>query len=55
MPDNLSDGKAVTHAHVMGQRSHIYYTKQNGDTDLMGVRFKPGGISAFTKLPAADY
>ena len=54
MPDNLSDGKAVTHAHVMGQRSHICYTKQNGDTDLMGVRFKPGGISAFTKLPAAD-
>ena len=51
--DDLSNGKIISHAHVMGQRSHIYYTKQNGDTNLLGVRFKPGGFSAFTKLPAA--
>ena len=54
MPDNLSDGEPFTHAHIMGQRSHSYHAKQNGDTNLKGVRFKPGGISAFTKLPAAD-
>ena len=53
-PDELSDGKAISHAHIMGQRNRIYYAKQNGDTDLLGVRFKPGGISAFTKLPVSD-
>jgi len=53
MHDDLSNDKAVTHAQIMGQRNRIYYAKQTGDTDLLGVRFKPGGINAFTKLPAA--
>jgi len=53
-PGELSDGTAVRHAHVMGQRNRIYYAKQGGGTDLLGVRFKPGGISAFTSLPVSD-
>ncbi|MEP6952055.1 MAG: helix-turn-helix domain-containing protein [Ginsengibacter sp.] len=53
-PDELSDGKAISGAHIMGQRNRIYYARQNGDTDLLGVRFKPGGVSAFTKLPLSN-
>lgn len=54
MPGNLSNGKVVIDTHIMGQRNQIYYTKQHGNTDLIGVRFKPGGIAAFTRLPAAE-
>src|SRR4051794_8892803 len=53
MTDDLLNGQAITHVSVMGQRSHIYYTKQNGDTNLLGARFKPGGLSAFTNITAA--
>ena len=52
MTNNLSNGCTVTDVHVLGQRSQIYYAKQTGHTDLLGVRFKPGGFSAFIKLPA---
>ena len=52
--DDSSNDLAVTHAQIMGQRNRIYYAKQTGDTDLLGVRFKPGGISAFTSLPVSD-
>ena len=50
---DLSGGTTIRQAHVFGQRSHIYYAKKNGETHLVGVRFKPGGIGAFTKLPAS--
>lgn len=53
-PDELANGTAISRAHVMGQRNRIYYAKQYGDTNLLGVRFKPAGISAFTKLPVCD-
>lgn len=52
LTNDLSNGLTVDHTHIMGQRSHIYYTKQNGDTNLLGVRFTPGGISAFTRMSA---
>ena len=51
--NDLPNGEAITHAHVMGQRSKVYYTKQHGETSLLGVRFKPGAFSAFTSIPAA--
>ena len=53
--NDLSDGIIIRQTHVMGQRSRIYYTKQTGDTHLLGVRFKPGGISAFTKVHASVF
>jgi AraC-like DNA-binding protein len=37
----------------MGQRDRIYFVRQNGDTDLLGIRFKPGGLKAFTGMPAS--
>ncbi len=37
---------------VMGQRNKIFYAVFEGSLDLIGVRFKPGGLSAFTHLPA---
>ncbi|CAN5658837.1 helix-turn-helix domain-containing protein [soil metagenome] len=54
LPNDLLSGLTVGGVFIMGQRSHIYYTRQNGDTDLLGIRFKPGGISLLTKMPAAD-
>lgn len=51
--NDLANGQAITNAQIMGQRSHICYTKQNGDTNLLGVRFKPGAMSAFATIPAA--
>lgn len=52
MTKDSLNGCTVTDVHVMGQRSQIFYTKQNGHTNLLGVRFKPGGFSAFTKISA---
>ncbi|MDB5279713.1 MAG: AraC family transcriptional regulator [Ferruginibacter sp.] len=54
LSDDLLPGSIVPDTFIMGQRSHIYYTRQNGATDLLGVRFKPGGISLLAKMPAAD-
>tara|TARA_R110002020_G_scaffold97708_5_gene233190 strand:- start:15183 stop:15920 length:738 start_codon:yes stop_codon:yes gene_type:complete len=48
-------GNDFAHTYIMGQRNKVYYAKQNGDTHLLGVRFKPGGISAFTKIPTAVF
>jgi AraC-like DNA-binding protein len=55
MTGDSLNGYAITHSHLMGQRSKVYYAKQNGETNLLGVRFKPGGISAFTKIPAVFF
>ena len=37
----------------MGQRNKIYYAKNSGKTDVLGVRFKAGGLSAFTHMPVS--
>ena len=37
---------------VMGQRNKIYYAAFAGPLHLMGVRFKPGGLAAFSDVPA---
>ncbi|PWT72396.1 MAG: hypothetical protein C5B59_15850 [Bacteroidetes bacterium] len=44
----------LSDSHLMGQRSKVYYASLKGPLFLMGVRFKPAGLSAFTKLPAAN-
>lgn len=48
-----SNAQTIAHASIMGQRSRIYYALQRGDTNLLGVRFKPGGIGTFMNIPAA--
>jgi hypothetical protein len=53
--NDLTNGHNVSHAHVLGQRNQVHYAKQNGHTHLLGVRLKPGGIHAFTKIPARYY
>jgi AraC-like DNA-binding protein len=45
--------QTIKEAHLMGQRGHICYARASGNINLIGIRFKPGGISAFTYLPAA--
>jgi len=37
---------------VMGQRNKIYFAAFNGPLNVMGIRFKPGGLTAFSDIPA---
>lgn len=37
----------------IGQRDRIYFGKQTGVNEMLGVRFRPGGLAAFTRLPAS--
>jgi AraC-like DNA-binding protein len=39
-------------ASVMGQRNKIFYAAFAGPLHLMGIRFKPGGLAAFSDIPA---
>ncbi|MBS0028012.1 DUF6597 domain-containing transcriptional factor [Chitinophaga sp. 22321] len=39
---------------IMGQRNQIFYVKSTGKTRMLGLRFKPGGLAAFTKVPISD-
>jgi AraC-like DNA-binding protein len=50
---NLVGGSLAGGVWLMGQRDRIYFARQTGATDLMGIRFKPGGLIAFTGLPAS--
>ncbi|MFB6455273.1 DUF6597 domain-containing transcriptional factor [Chitinophaga sp. Hz27] len=39
---------------IMGQRNQIFYVKSTGKTSMLGLRFKPGGLAAFTNVPVSD-
>ncbi|MBV8252280.1 MAG: helix-turn-helix transcriptional regulator [Chitinophaga sp.] len=39
---------------IMGQRNQIFYVKSTGKATMLGLRFKPGGLAAFTNLPVSD-
>ena len=39
---------------VMGQRNKISFAWQEGNPHLIGVRFKPGGLAAFSKVPVSE-
>ncbi|MBC9933009.1 helix-turn-helix domain-containing protein [Chitinophaga qingshengii] len=39
---------------IMGQRNQIFYVKGWGKVNMLGIRFKPGGLAAFTNAPVAD-
>ena len=33
---------------LMGQRDRVFYARVTGETRILGIRFKPGGLYAFT-------
>lgn len=35
----------------MGQRSQVFYAQGTGKANMLGIRFKPGGLPAFTNFP----
>lgn len=39
---------------IMGQRNQVFYVKSTGESSMLGLRFKPGGLAAFTKAPVSD-
>lgn len=54
MDEKLNGGYTAPGAMVMGQRNKIFYAQSISGTDTMGVRFKPGGIAAFTGMPISN-
>ena len=46
-------GSAMQGAFIMGQRNKIFYAKGNGAAHIVGLRFKPGGLAAFTNMPVS--
>ncbi|RAJ78983.1 AraC-like DNA-binding protein [Chitinophaga dinghuensis] len=51
--DNLH-GVCLSGPVIMGQRNQIFYVKSTGKTRMLGLRFKPGGLAAFTNVPISD-
>jgi len=47
-----TQGNAMQNAFLMGPRDRIYYAYGAGKIDMAGIRFKPGGLAAFTHVPA---
>ncbi|HEX9510012.1 MAG TPA: AraC family transcriptional regulator [Puia sp.] len=47
------EGDLISRVHFMGQRDRIYFGRPSGHTDMLGVRFKPGGLAAFTSVPVS--
>lgn len=45
----------LTRAHVMGQRNQIYFARETGRTDMLGIRFRTGGVIAFTQIPVSGF
>lgn len=37
---------------ILGQRDRIFYTRPAENAELLGIRFKPGGFGAFSRVPA---
>src|SRR5450756_1644516 len=47
-------GELISRVHFMGQRDRIYFGRPSGHSDMLGVRFKPGGLTAFTPIPISE-
>lgn len=43
-------GDLISRVHFMGQRDRIYFGRPTGRIDMLGVRFKAGGLAAFTPI-----
>ena len=48
------DGIRISNTHFMGQRDRIYYGRYAGPTDMLGVRFKTGGLTALVAFPLSS-
>ena len=48
-------GQLAVGLQIMGQRDRIYFVRPTGRTNLLGIRFKPGGIRAFTRVPVSEF
>ena len=46
-------GFRMSQSILLGQRNRFFFAKQNGATNLLGIRFKPGGLQGFTNYPAS--
>ena len=44
-------GDLISQVHLMGQRDRIFFGRPSGKIDMLGVRFKAGGLPAFTSVP----
>jgi AraC-like DNA-binding protein len=51
--EDSTGGINMQDSFLMGQRNKIYYAKSSGKTDMVGVRFRPGGLAAFTNMPVS--
>jgi len=47
-----TQGAVMQNAFLMRPRDRIYYVYGTGTIDMAGIRFKPGGLAAFTNVPA---
>ena len=48
-------GDLIRRVHFMGQRDRIYFGRPSGhSSNMLGVRFKPGGLAAFTSMPISE-
>jgi AraC-like DNA-binding protein len=50
-PDGLASTPALRRSAVLGQRTRGYVIEPGGDTSCVAIRFRPGGLAAFTPLP----
>ena len=48
-------GELITRAHFMGQRDRVYFGRCAGYTDMLGIRWKPGGLAALTVMPLSGF
>jgi AraC-like DNA-binding protein len=42
---------SYTESYLLGPRNRPFYVEMSGVVDLIGVRFKPGGLAPFTDIP----
>ncbi|HTI11358.1 MAG TPA: helix-turn-helix domain-containing protein [Puia sp.] len=48
-------GELVTGVQFMGQRDRVYFGRCPGHTEMLGVRWKPGGLAALTATPLSGF
>ncbi len=44
----------ISRAHLIGGRKYNTYFAENGLTNVLGIRFRPGGFYPFLKIPAKE-
>lgn len=52
--EDTPGGHLITNVHFMGQRDQLFFGRHIGHTDMLGIRFKTGGLTAFTPVPVSS-